>query len=246
MHPQGLWLRKAQTIQNRKSILQIFHHLAVSPLHKKLKGGSAVICLGALIVKIGRKDQPGRLIGNLLRNRRKNLGKLLLPSIVSFFPLYGNIAFLFLRTRLCYVLFRFLFLCKIDFRAGGCVIPHDWEDEGYVFDKIYLGSDENSRPKELFGRMKDMEIIDRGNGFYECVPRGHSKATAIDQVLKHCGISLEDAYVFGDSSNDLSMFRYASNCVLMGHHSPVLEPYASFVTKTVEEDGIAYAMKELG
>jgi len=78
------------------------------------------------------------------------------------------------------------------------------------------------------------------------VPRGHSKATAIDQVLKHCGISLEDAYVFGDSSNDLSMFRYASNCVLMGHHSPVLEPYASFVTKTVEEDGIAYAMKELG
>ena len=35
-------------------------------------------------------------------------------------------------------------------RAGGCVIPHDWEDEGYVFDKIYLGSDENSRPKELF------------------------------------------------------------------------------------------------
>ena len=61
--------------------------------------------------------------------------------------------------------------------------------------------------------------------------RGHSKATAIDQVLKHCGISLEDAYVFGDSSNDLSMFRYASNCVLMGHHSPVLEPYASLCYK---------------
>ena len=29
-------------------------------------------------------------------------------------------------------------------RAGGCVIPHDWEDEGYVFDKIYLGSDETA------------------------------------------------------------------------------------------------------
>ena len=42
------------------------------------------------------------------------------------------------------------------------------------------------------------------------------------------------------------MFRYARNCVLMGDHSPVLEPYATFVTKTVEEDGIAYAMKELG
>ena len=129
---------------------------------------------------------------------------------------------------------------------SGCIIPHYWEEDGYVFDKFYLGADENSRPMELFGRMKDIEVIDRGDGFYECVPRGHSKATAIDQVLKHCGIRLEDAYVFGDSSNDLSMFRYASNCILMGSHSPVLEPYASFVTKTVEEDGIAYAMKEPG
>ena len=72
------------------------------------------------------------------------------------------------------------------------------------------------------------------------------KTAVPKNFLDECGISLEDAYVFGDSSNDLSMFRYASNCVLMGHHSPVLEPYASFVTKTVEEDGIAYAMKELG
>lgn len=77
-----------------------------------------------------------------------------------------------------------------------------------------------------------------------CAKRS-SKATAIDQVLKHCGISLEDAYVFGDSSNDLSMFRYASNCVLMGITAGA-GAYASFVTKTVEEDGIAYAIKELG
>ena len=32
----------------------------------------------------------------------------------------------------------------------------------------------------------------------------------------------------------------------MGVHSNVLEPYAEFVTKTVEEDGIAFAMKHYG
>ena len=32
----------------------------------------------------------------------------------------------------------------------------------------------------------------------------------------------------------------------MGRHDAVLEPYATFETKTVEEDGIEYAMKELG
>lgn len=135
---------------------------------------------------------------------------------------------------------------KKNLYKAGCTTPYYWEDDCYDFDKFYISADENSRCLELFGRMKDIEVIDRGNGDYECVPRGHSKATAIDLVLKHYGISLDDAYVFGDSSNDLSMFRYARNCVLMGHHDEVLEPYATFETKTVEEDGIAFAMKELG
>ena len=135
---------------------------------------------------------------------------------------------------------------KQSVKISGCPMPCFWEDDSFDFDKFYIGSDEKSRCKELFGRMPDMEVIDRENGFYECIPRGHSKATAIDLVLKHCGIGIEDAYVFGDSSNDLSMFRYAENCVVMGDHSPVLELYATFITKTVEDDGIAYAMKELG
>lgn len=130
-------------------------------------------------------------------------------------------------------------------RAGG-EAPYAWEDDCYEYDKFYLASDSKSRVRELFGRLKDIEIIDRGSGYYECVPRGHSKATAVDLVLKHYGISLDDAYVFGDSSNDLSMFRYARNCILMGNHSSDLEPYATFITKTVEEDGVAYAMKSLG
>ena len=135
---------------------------------------------------------------------------------------------------------------KENIRRSGCPMPYYWEDDCYEFDKFFLASDEKSRCRGLFGRLKDIGIIDRGEGYYECVPRGHSKATAIDLVLKHYGISLDDAYVFGDSSNDLSMFQYARNCVLMGHHSSVLEPYASFETRTVEEDGIAYAMEELG
>ena len=92
----------------------------------------------------------------------------------------------------------------------------------------------------------DISVIDRGDGFYECVPEGFSKATAIDVVLKHYGLTLEDAYVFGDSTNDMAMFEHVPNAVLMGKHSPELEPYASFLTKTVEQDGIWYAMEKLG
>ena len=89
-------------------------------------------------------------------------------------------------------------------------------------------------------------MIDRGDDFYECVPLGHSKATAIEMVLERSGIGLDDAWVFGDSSNDLDMFLCVRNSVLMGKHDKVLEPYAAFVTRDVEEDGIEYAMKNLG
>lgn len=131
--------------------------------------------------------------------------------------------------------------------GSGCISPAGWDDETYEYDKLCVMADEKSDREGFFNSLKpDMEVIDRGNDFYECVPAGHSKATAIQLILEKYGIPLESAYVFGDSTNDLSMFEYAVNAVLMGHHDKELEPYATFTTKTVEEDGIAYAMKELG
>ena len=130
--------------------------------------------------------------------------------------------------------------------AGGNLSPYGWEEDCYDFDKLCVMADENS---DLAGFSRvlglDFDIIDRGGGFYECVPAGHSKATAIEVVQEKYGISLEDVYVFGDSTNDLSMFEYAKNCILMGHHDVELEPYATFFTKNVEADGIEYAMERL-
>lgn len=123
-----------------------------------------------------------------------------------------------------------------------------WEgDDSLEFDKFCVYADENSDREGFFRFLApDIDVIDRGNNFYECVPKGYTKATAIAWVLEHYGIAKEDAYVFGDSSNDLAMFEYAENAVLMWNHDKVLEPYATFVTKRVEDDGIAYAMEALG
>lgn len=121
------------------------------------------------------------------------------------------------------------------------------EDEGYEFDKFCCITDSHSDQKGFFQSLEaEFQIIDRGRDFWECVPKGHSKATGLQKVLDYYGISLEDAYVFGDSTNDLPMFTYAKNTILMGHHDLELEPYASFTTRTVEDDGIAYAMEALG
>jgi Cof subfamily protein (haloacid dehalogenase superfamily) len=135
---------------------------------------------------------------------------------------------------------------KSQISKEGKVSSFGWDEDCYDFDKFFVLSDENSDIKGFYQALeKDIDIIDRGNGFHECVPAGHSKATGIELVMKHYGIDLSDVYVFGDSTNDLSMFQLAKNCVLMGHHSVELEPYATFFTKNVEDDGVAYAMKEL-
>lgn len=127
------------------------------------------------------------------------------------------------------------------------ILPTGWDDHSYTFDKACIIGDQNSDQKSLFGRLKkDFDIIDRGDNFYEIVQLGHSKATAIDVILERYNIPLEQAYVFGDSSNDLPMFMHVPNAVLMAEHDKVLEPYASFTTKSVEDDGIAYAMEQLG
>ena len=91
-----------------------------------------------------------------------------------------------------------------------------------------------------------MEALDRGGNAYEVVQKGYSKATACEFMLDRLGMTKEQAYVFGDSSNDLAMFEFAVHAVAMGEHDPVLDPYTEFVTKTVEEDGIAYALQHYG
>ena len=78
------------------------------------------------------------------------------------------------------------------------------------------------------------------------IQKGFSKATACQFIMEKYGLDASRAYVFGDSSNDLAMFEYAEHAIAMGRHDSVLDPHAEFVTKTVENDGIAYAMKHYG
>lgn len=86
------------------------------------------------------------------------------------------------------------------------------------------------------------EIIDRGNGFFENVPLGFSKATAIDRVLEKLGIPRENAYAIGDSTNDLPMLRAVPNSIAMGGAEHIY-PYVSYVTTPILEDGIANALR---
>lgn len=121
------------------------------------------------------------------------------------------------------------------------------EDRGFIFDKLFARTDEKSDKQAFFDFLsEDMDIIDCTEGRYEIVPKGCSKAAACDYIVKKLGIAPENTYVFGDSTNDMPMFQYARHAVAMGCHDKTLEPYTEFITKDVEEDGIAHALKHYG
>ncbi|MBO5104028.1 MAG: HAD hydrolase family protein, partial [Ruminococcus sp.] len=85
-------------------------------------------------------------------------------------------------------------------------------------------------------------IIDRGNGFYENVPLGFSKATAIDLILEKLSIPYENAYAIGDSMNDLPMLKAVPNSIAMGG-SEKLYSCVSYITSEIEKDGIYNALE---
>lgn len=124
-------------------------------------------------------------------------------------------------------------------------------DNSYDFDKFCVQTNplfpDRDSIRKLFAALPDFDPIDRGNGFYECVPKGCSKGSAVDYVREHYHIAPEDVYVFGDSVNDLTMFQSsAGNRIAMGDHDTALERYATFVTKKVMDDGIEHALHVFG
>lgn len=120
------------------------------------------------------------------------------------------------------------------------------EDEAFIFDKFVVWLDDGSDEEKFrFNVGKYFDIIDRGGRFFENVPLGFSKATGIRLVLDRLGISLENAYVIGDSMNDLPMLRAVPNSIAMGGAKQVY-PYVSYITTPIEEDGIANALKHFG
>ena len=90
---------------------------------------------------------------------------------------------------------------------------------------------------------KSFDFIDRGNDFYEVIPASHSKATGILFLENHLNISHDNTYALGDSSNDLPMLHYVKYSIAMGNSSEEIREMVSFVTKDVDHDGIAYALK---
>lgn len=122
---------------------------------------------------------------------------------------------------------------------------------GYT-DEIHINKFSANRLSEtdydrVCTELKDsFDILEHPGTIVEFVPKGTSKATGIQWLCEHLGVSIEDTYAVGDSVNDLDMLRAVGHGIAMGNGSEEAKQAAEYVTQTLHEDGLFHAMEHYG
>lgn len=119
-----------------------------------------------------------------------------------------------------------------------------FDEENMDCDKFVIWYNDESDFNKFHDIYKnDFDFIHRDVNFYEIVPKGYSKASGIEFLIKVLDIPYENTYAVGDSTNDLSMLQYVKNSIAMGNSNPILFDIVSYITDDIEEDGIYNALK---
>lgn len=71
--------------------------------------------------------------------------------------------------------------------------------------------------------------------------KGVNKASGIQHVLDYYHADRSNSIAIGDSMNDLEMMDYAGLSICMGNGDDIVKKSSDFVTKSINEDGLAYA-----
>ena len=89
-----------------------------------------------------------------------------------------------------------------------------------------------------------MDVFRSAPFFIELVPKGIDKAQSLNRLLELIVLSTNDMIAFGDGYNDLSMLKLAGVGVAMANAVPEVRAEADFITKSNEEDGVAFAIEK--
>lgn len=96
-------------------------------------------------------------------------------------------------------------------------------------------------PKEFY----DKYNIVKSTPFYlEFMLKSVSKGNAIIHLAEKLGLDMDQTMAIGDAENDRAMLEVVGNPVVMENGSPELKKIAKYITKSNNESGVAYAIRE--
>lgn len=93
---------------------------------------------------------------------------------------------------------------------------------------------------------EDLKIVRWHENAVDLLNSENSKARGISDVLAYLGIAKEESMAFGDGFNDLEMLSFVGMGIAMGNAEPALKAVADYVTLPIKQDGVLYALENLG
>ncbi len=82
--------------------------------------------------------------------------------------------------------------------------------------------------------------------FTDITVRGADKGLGLLAMARHEGLNQEHTIAFGDGGNDSSMIRTAGIGIAMGNAIDQLKAEADYITASVDEEGVAKALRHFG
>lgn len=110
----------------------------------------------------------------------------------------------------------------------------------YMFDIYYQDQAHFEKIKEAFDGL--VILNDHHVGSADASSLDINKGTAVTLLTNYLQFTKEDSFAFGDGNNDLQMFQAVGTAIAMGNGSTLAKQYASYVTDTIEEEGIKKAL----
>ena len=99
---------------------------------------------------------------------------------------------------------------------------------------------------ELGKIFTNLNVVRSAPHLLEVMDKSVSKATGIEVVLQHYGLSKDEAIAFGDSYNDIEMLEYIPQSVAMDNAPDDIKKIAAAVTDSNDDSGIYTYLKKIG
>jgi HAD superfamily hydrolase (TIGR01484 family) len=100
-------------------------------------------------------------------------------------------------------------------------------------------------PDEVAKELQQRFTLINHPTYCEFGTKGHSKATAMEFLMQHLGITRDHVIAMGDSLNDVEMLQAAGIAVVMGDGHPDVKPLADFISIDAHLGGVGQALEEL-
>lgn len=128
------------------------------------------------------------------------------------------------------------------------VLSEELQERPFTPTKVDIIFPNKNELQEMFLLLQDLfpeiEVILRSEDQLTLVPKGISKWNGLLYLASYLRINRKEIVAIGDDLDDIDMIAGTGLGVAMGNAAPEVKAAAKWVTRTNDENGVAYMLKE--